>query len=922
MKDGAEDPGGPSETLERQPDIPSAAVPDTLPRQTSSDDRPLPRDVPRTEPAMSSGELGRLLDDPAGPGDFPEVEREHYAVGEEFARGGLGRILEAQDHRLGRTVAIKELLSKDLRAQARFIREAKITARLEHPNIVPIHEAGHWPDGPRFYAMKLVRGTTLASRLEDAINDEERLRLVPHLIDVADAVAYAHSQGILHRDLKPSNVMVGPFGETVLIDWGLAKDLRDSESDIPSSSDGMSPSVFETSDGIVVGTPPYMPPEQARAQPLDERADVYALGAMLYHVLCGRRPYHDTHPREILSRVVHEPPIALEELTDELPSDLLAIVSKAMARDPRDRYRSAEEMAEELRRFNTGRLVRAHAYSSWELTRRFLRRNVGIVLTLLLASCVLIGLGRWSYVQISEERDIARRNERQAQAELKKFTLEKAKVLLASDPTEAMAWLKRLPPRTPQAATIAAEAADRGVAKLVLQGHTDVVNRVAITPDGQWGASVANDRTVRLWNLVDGTGRELPGHTDKVTQVAFDPAGRWLATGSHDRTVRLRRVKGNDERVLVGADSPIKALTFDRTGELIAAATEGGETIVWTIGGRRLHIFKAEGGGRYPTVAFVHGPQSGPAERIAVSGFGADVRLWSLRGEGHRRLLGPRRRTAGLAVSQDGRYLAAGAVDGSMRLWSLHNDAVRVLPGRPDRWSKVVFSPDGRYLAAGGLSRHVQMWSVGGGVAQILEGHDERISDLRFDPGGRRLLSASWDGTVRIWTGFGRDRRAVSKVLLGHSNAVSSIAVSLDGTQLLSGAWDKTLRLWFVRSDRQRVLRGHTVGVHGVAFGPQGRRVFSGGHDQQVRAWDLSTDESVVLGTHEDHIYRVQVSPNGRWLASSSDDRTVRLWNLETGDHQPLRGHDADVEEIAFSPNSRWVVSAGEDAMAWLWSVP
>ncbi|MEO1337723.1 MAG: serine/threonine-protein kinase, partial [Myxococcota bacterium] len=298
MKSGAEPPGGPSETLERQPDIPSAAVPDTLRRHLGSDEHPPPRDVPKTQPVEDISDVERLLDDPAGLGDFPEVERERYAVGEEFARGGLGRILEAQDHRLGRTVAIKELLSKDMRAQARFIREAKITARLEHPNIVPIHEAGHWPQGPRFYAMKLVRGTTLASRLEDAVNDEERLRLVPHLIDVADAVAYAHSQGILHRDLKPSNVMVGPFGETVLIDWGLAKDLRDSESDLPSSSDGMSPSIFETSDGIVVGTPPYMPPEQARAQPLDERADVYALGAMLYHVLCGRRPYHDTHPRD------------------------------------------------------------------------------------------------------------------------------------------------------------------------------------------------------------------------------------------------------------------------------------------------------------------------------------------------------------------------------------------------------------------------------------------------------------------------------------------------------------------------------------------------------------------------------------------------------------------------------------------------
>ena len=943
-RDGSDRPGGRTETLEKQPEIPSQAVPDTL--------RPgeIPSEVPKTRPLTGDVDDSGLISGPyppgsddsdsrprsvtfdptAGPGDFPLVPRTNYAVGEEFARGGLGRILRAEDIRLSRTVALKELLSKDARAQARFIREAKITARLEHPNIVPIHEAGHWPDGPRFYAMKLVLGTTLANRLEDAVTDEERLLLVPHLIDVADAVAYAHSQGILHRDLKPSNVMVGRFGETVLIDWGLAKDLNDTETDLPSSDDRMSPGVFETSDGIVVGTPPYMPPEQAMAHRLDERADVYALGAMLYHVLSGHRPYHDTHPREILSRVVKGPPIPLEELTYDVPPDLLAIVNKAMARRPQDRYRSAEEMAEELRRFTTGRMVRAHHYSSWELFIRFLRRNVASVSIALIATFGLLSLGWWSYAQISEERDLAQANAKLAQAELERFTLEKARVLLATDPTEALAWLKRLPPLTPQAASVAAEADDLGVARLVLADHTDIVNQVAITADGRWGASVANDRTVRVWNLVTGESRVLTGHLEKVTRVAFDPEGRWLATGSHDRTVRLWPMDGGASRKLVGADGAIKALAYDQAGTRVAAASEDGRVIVWSVEGERLFSLTADGGGRNPEIAFVPEPDGAPAQWLAVSGFGPEVRLWSLDApvgatpaSRFRSLGGPIEKTAGLAVSADGRFIAAGCIDGPVRVWSVATGQSRMLPGPRDRWRVVVFSGDGQRLAAAGLDRKVRVWSLADEGVRLLTGHEERISALVFSPSGRELLSASWDGTVRMWMHLdGSGSSGDARVLRGHSDSVTGLALSKDGGHLLSGSWDQTLRLWKVRPQRQRILRGHTVGVHGLTFGPKGRRLFSGGHDDQVRAWDLVARRSTVLGDHEDHIFRVQASPDGRWIASSSDDRSVRLWNVETGATKVLRGHQADVEEIAFSPDGRWVVSAGEDDMAWLWSVP
>src|SRR5262245_46306327 len=159
--------------------------------------------------------------------DFPQSERDYYSVLGEQGRGGLGRVIQIWDRRLGRTIAVKELLDPSSQMEWRFMREARLTARLEHPAIVPIYDVGRWPGGKPFYAMKLVSGRSLKDLIHEKTTLDERLALVPSVVQVAEAMAYAHSRRVIHRDLKPSNVMVGEFGETIVIDWGLAKDLAE-----------------------------------------------------------------------------------------------------------------------------------------------------------------------------------------------------------------------------------------------------------------------------------------------------------------------------------------------------------------------------------------------------------------------------------------------------------------------------------------------------------------------------------------------------------------------------------------------------------------------------------------------------------------------------------------------------------------------
>ncbi|HEY1810951.1 MAG TPA: serine/threonine-protein kinase [Kofleriaceae bacterium] len=321
------------------------------------------------------------------------VDPDHYALVREIARGGMGRIWMARDRRLGRDVALKEVLVDSEAIVRRFEREARITARLQHPSIVGVHEAGVWPSGEPFYAMRLVSGRSLDDAIAATTSFADRLALLPNLLAVADAMAYAHGQRVIHRDLKPRNIVVGEFGETVVIDWGLAKDLGDSL-DLETSIAGIGTSgPGETTAGDILGTPSYMPPEQAAGEGVDERADVYAIGAMLYHVLANEPPYRSQSSAEVIATLMVEPPVPVSKHAPAAPTELVAIVERAMARDPAARYRTARELADDLRRFQTGQLVGAHRYSAGQLLRRWMRRHRTAIAAVAAAAIVGIAVG-------------------------------------------------------------------------------------------------------------------------------------------------------------------------------------------------------------------------------------------------------------------------------------------------------------------------------------------------------------------------------------------------------------------------------------------------------------------------------------------------------------------------------------------------
>jgi tetratricopeptide (TPR) repeat protein len=343
-----------------------------------------------------SGERGNISSESLEGLEFvvPEMPGRYSSSDEELGRGGLGRVLALKDHVLGRTVAWKELhktrAGRDLdtmasmEQEARFLREARLCAQLEHPSIVPIYEVGRRIDGALYYTMRRIEGRHLGTALDEGKTLEQRLKLMPHLIAVTQALAYAHSRDVLHRDVKPQNVMLGRFGETYLLDWGLAK-VKPQTTKAP-GGDGVgsrgsdAPSAPDISAGInvgAVGTPSYMSPEQAagRHDIIDHRTDVWGIGAMLYQVLTGRPPYLGTSPMDCLARILRDDVLPVKELEPGAPNDLVAVCHKALQRNPDQRYLSCSQLAADLQAWLEGRTVSAREYTTVARAWRFARRH-------------------------------------------------------------------------------------------------------------------------------------------------------------------------------------------------------------------------------------------------------------------------------------------------------------------------------------------------------------------------------------------------------------------------------------------------------------------------------------------------------------------------------------------------------------------
>jgi len=901
-----------------------------------------------------------------------------YTVKKVHGRGGQARVLLAFDEHIGRDVAIKELLTEPGRdgsgsvpsslrstpGMVRFLREARVTAQLEHPNIVPVHEVGRREDGTLYYTMRFVRGETLAKKLKSCRGLSERLKLLGAFWDLCNAIAYAHSRGVVHRDIKPENVMVGEFGETVLLDWGIAKvkgqkDIRarDLEKDLRLMHQGGG----KTSDGTAIGTPSYMSPEQARGEidAIDERSDVWGLGAVLYEILTGQPPFPGDVAMEIIARVGRDPVRPVAEVCPAAPRELSAICEKALRREPAQRYQSAREFAAEINAYMTGGKVGAYRYSSLELLKRFAAQNkaaiaaAGAALLIIVAALVLVSLALRNESQARKNESQAREREAAALAQehaerliagyhLAQAYAEKAARLaedsrfLAAAVFGAASLLHNpahpgSPDHVPTFAESHLESRDLRVqaASLVFRGRLhsllrlektvvgdEVFTGVAFSPKNPVLAAAGYDGKVRLWRVPDGgPAGELEAGLDKVLALAFAPDGVTIAAGGRNGTVAGWEGSARAERRLSSKGPPVQALRFSPRGDELAAALADGSVRVFRSDGsaqRRLAAHR----GKANAVAF-----SPDGRWLATGGEDGRVRLWSLPGgKSERDIAGTGAEVLSLAFSPDGRRLAVGDNGKKIHLWNMDAGVrERILEGHSDGVLALAFSRDGRFLASAGYDKSIRLWEADTGELWLAnEVHQNFVWGLDFSADGQYLASASFDRTVR-WFRFSPQTAVVS--LHGHGGEIYGMAFSPRG-ELATSGWDRSAIVWDLEARRPRLrLAGHGDVVDRVVFSPDGTLLATACRDRLVRLWDAQSGALVrTLRGHGDMVYGVAFSPDGASLATSGTDRTVRLWDVASGRARAAyTGHREAVDKVVFSPDGRILASASNDLTVRLW---
>ncbi len=857
---------------------------------------------------------------PVVPFQLATRDSKRYYLIEEHARGGLGSITRAYDCETGREVALKQMLRWRDEDEVRFTREALITARLEHPSIVPLYDAGRWKSGRPFYAMKFVEGQSLKHAIASKKTLEERMTLLPHVIAVADAMAFAHSKGIIHRDLKPSNVMLGEYGETLVVDWGLAKAVtaREIDEDAATSREPRylhPPDSDElTRDGSVMGTPSYMSPEQARGEPLNERTDVYALGTILYHVLTGAPPFGGASSAEILRSLQSEPPRSVSVRAAKMPKDLRAIVGKAMAAAPANRYSDAKKLVDDLKRFQEGQLVGARDYSPPERMHRFFATRTRLSAALI-GILTTLGVGGSVAVQrVITERDtarkaehLARNNHAHAVKERNSLLLEKASRLLAEDPTKSIETLAEYPIAAAdwsRAHAIASYANTLGVAERVFDAHVGVVVGAAYTVDGSL-ITQGLDGTIKRWSFSRQAPKVLSDQVEDFGVLQLAQAGDFTAYANRDGIVRVNQRTGQGRR-LPNSPSPISSLAVSESGTVAAVTSTHSVYLARDVRGRY-----------YSEQPYHLAQPSHDGELLALASRGSIdvVQLES----GRRRRIRTSSPAQDLAFSPSDDRLALSTLDGAVAMIDLASFKVKRW-GAPEStegnrellhlrlYGRLAWDEAGRRLAHSGNKGAISVWAGKTGTL-IYESIDESPPmDIALSPDGRYLAIATPARPIRL---VHIDSK--SEWAFAGQSTVTNVAFSRDSKLLVSSGRSAEVREWRV----PQPLVENTVQLSAPVFyvkNLKDRLMITDGRDGVVREWRAG---KIVSADNAGGIaYRLAKHEGSDSYAVAVGGGSIYFGRA--GNRSLFKAHEGDTNDVVFLPDGS-LVSVGDDGTVAVW---
>lgn len=849
-----------------------------------------------------------------------------YEIVREIARGGMGVVYEARQVKAGRLVALKLIRDAALASLddlRRFRLEAEAIALLDHPNIVPIYEVGQ-QDGRPYFSMKLIDGGNLALQVARLKADPDEAAAV--LAKVARAVHEAHQRGILHRDLKPSNILIDSRGEPYVTDFGLAKRL-----DAGDLSEA-------TRSRAVMGTPGYMPPEQARGRARDVTiaADVYGLGATLFEALCGRAPFVGDSVPEVLRQVVEDEPPRPRSINPKIDRDLETICLKCLEKEPARRYTSAAALADDLEAWRDRRPIAARPVPTWERAWMRARRRPALAGLLGFSAAALVGLligGVYYSVSLARALEEAQHGRYAADMNLARLAWDAHQVYRVRELLETyrrpenglsdlrgFEWFylqKLCNPET-----------------VILSGHRGKVTALSYHPDGHWLATGSADQTIRLWDLDrQQATRTLSGHTGVITALDFSRDGRRLASASSDGSARIWDVASGRCLHVLNCHGNVRCVAFHPDGRLILTTVDEDDAItVWDTETERITgaLHEGHGGDRGMAAAFFSARFSADGRLVYSSGNGRyAVSVWDVASRLRIDELPLKGGVVGFALSRDRGRLVAIDELGLMWVWSTAGRTMERVHEKASLINstvrqEVALSPDGSLVA----------WtSYGEGTllvgdtdsGQIIETYDStRLlagQTLQFSPDGRSFATVR-DSDVVIRA---IPTRWPAAILAARQGEIRDLAISDDESRLAWAGPGPAVTLWDAAGRRQpRRLDGHTGAVLAVALGPDrgAPLLASADANGQIRLWDLLLDGPPVriLIGHNGPVLDLEFVDAGRTLVSGGTDGTVRFWDAASGAllHSPA-AHRTSVLSLAATPDGRKIVSGGGDGRVIIW---
>lgn len=888
-----------------------------------------------------------------------------YELLEEIARGGMGVVYRARQLSLNRIVAVKVVLHGPFSSPdfvRRFRNEAQVIATLRHPNIVAIHEIGEH-QGNHFISLEFIDGKSFAELARE--RPLSAIRAARYVKTIAEAVEHAHQRGVLHRDLKPSNVLLDPFDQPRVTDFGLAK-LVTHDQEL-------------TATGQVLGSPNYMPPEQATGKSSEGtlQSDVYSLGAILYELLTSRPPFQGETLQAVLSQVQDIEPVLPRRLNPATPVDLQTICLKCLQKEPARRYRSAQELADDLRRFLESEPIRARpvppAERAWLWCRRRpLLASVGGGLVAAIVLGVTGIVWEWRRAEIHAQGEIKQRLIAERHVAETRLNLYAADIAAATQAIQngnfglARRTLDQLCPKPGETDLRGFEwrylrNLCRGEQLVTLPGHKLTVTCADFSPDGNLLATGDQDGKVKIWNMpVPKLLTTLNVTTNAIWSATFTRDGKSLVTG-YDRGVAFwsteswQRQKdfpgemaaiSKTGNLLATAESspfywerasPVKLFNW-LTGELLGELDSVGRVLALSPDGKLLAVTGRNRGIKVWDTAsrkLVHDwPTKTPVWSLGFSpdgsellsaGWSSDVSLWPLDGRSQPRTFpcGPLHAWSAV-FSTDGNTIATTSSDQTVRLWDRTSlQLMSILHGHDNEVWCAAFSPDGKFLASGGKDHNVMLWSLASRTRALHTIAHDRDFGLLFSPDGKWLATFDPQGGNAVLWDMDRITETGSftgRVVIGFSPDGKSAAL-FDASNLKLQFWlpdGKTLQ-------NEVTLAGAPLknAAACAATSPDGRFFFAIDAHGMIRVWNAQTGElSQTFNGPQPPIRNAVMSPGGKYLAVSVErNYFVHLYNCADGSERHLNGHIDFVSGLSFSPDGQTLATGSVDGTIRLWNV-